>query len=97
MSKNKTVTKLNALDSKIKTLKNERMQLVQSLGNQITETLYKKDAFNHDFKILLQGINFVADELNKSDSQYADIWKRNVVVNATKNKTKTTPKKKMVL
>lgn len=97
MSKNKTVTKLNALDSKIETLKNERMQLVQSLGNQITETLHKKDAFNHDFKVLMQGINFVADELNKKDSQYADVWKRNVAINATKNKTRTTPKKKMVL
>ena len=97
MSKNKTITKLNSIDSKIEDLKNERLKLVQSLGNQITETLYKKDAFNHDFKVLLQGINFVADELNKNDSQYTDIWKRNVTANANKGKTKSTPKKKMVL
>ncbi len=97
MSKNKTVTKLNSIDSKIEDLKNERMKLVQSLGNQITETLYKQDAFNHDFKLLLQGIHFVCDELNKKDSQYADVWKQNVSRSATKNKQKDTPKKKMVL
>lgn len=97
MSKNKIVTKLNSIDSKIEDLKNERLKLVQSLGNQITEILYKKDAFNHDFKVLMQGINFVADELNKNDSQYEDIWKRNVSTNANKGKTKMTPKKKMVL
>lgn len=97
MSKNKTVAKLNYLDSKIEDLKNERLKLVQLLGNQVTEILYKKDAFNHDFKVLMQGINFVADELNKNDSQYPDIWKRNVSTNANKGKTKTTPKKKMVL
>ena len=97
MSKNKTVTKLNTIDSKIEDLKNERLKLIQSLGNQIAEILYKKDAFNHDFKVLMQGINFVADELNKNDSQYADIWKRNAIENANKGKTKMTPKKNMVL
>ena len=80
----KNKSKLSSIDEKIETLKKEKAKIVQSLGKQIIDVLSKKEAFNHDFKTLLQGIHFVADELNKADSDYVNVWQKNAKPKSTK-------------
>lgn len=83
---NKALTKLTTLESKISLLKCEREKIIHSLGIKVIEELHKKEAFNHDFKTLINGIIFVANELNNPNSNYKKQWT-----------PKTQNKKKVVL